>query len=186
MARPTEYDIEKVLDNAMALFWEKGYEGVSMAELVVQTGLNRRTMYSLFKDKEGVFRDALDNYYTKWSSEKIRILQNNPGKRGIELFFQSFMFSENFKGCLFSNTMREKDCLDDKTYNIPKDYFDKITLEIENSLSESKKMGEFNGDSRAMSLTIITFIHGFNVFGKYNHSKEDGELIIKNLLYMIS
>ena len=185
MARPTEYDIEKVLDQAMNIFWEKGYEGVSMAQLVEHTGLNRRTMYSLFTDKEGVFRDALDNYYTKWSSEKIRILQNNPGKKGIELFFQSFMFADNFKGCLFSNTMREKDCVNEKTYNIPKDYFSKITIEIEKSLFVAKDKGEFNGDSRAMSLIIITFIHGFNVFGKYNHSKEDGELIIKNLLNMI-
>ncbi len=45
MARPVEYDLEKVLDNAMEIFWQKGYEGVSMAELVLHTGLNRRTMY---------------------------------------------------------------------------------------------------------------------------------------------
>ncbi len=32
MARPTEYDLEKVLDNAMELFWQKGYENVSMAD----------------------------------------------------------------------------------------------------------------------------------------------------------
>ena len=95
------------------------------------------------------------------------------------------MFADNFKGCLFSNTMREKDCVNEKTYNIPKDYFSKITIEIEKSLFVAKDKGEFNGDSRAMSLIIITFIHGFNVFGKYNHSKEDGELIIKNLLNMI-
>ncbi len=185
MARPTEYDIEKVLDSAMDIFWKKGYEGVSMAQLVEHTGLNRRTMYSLFKDKEGIFKDALDNYYTKRSAQKLAILKNNPGKKGIELFFQSFIFTENFKGCLFSNTMREKDCINEETYNIPKEYFDKITKEIEKNLSEAKVDGEFNGDARAMSLTIITFIHGFHVYGKYNHSKEDGETIIKNLLNMI-
>lgn len=185
MARPTEYDIEKVLDNAMDIFWQKGYEGVSMAELVVHTGLNRRTMYSLFKDKEGIFKDALDNYYTKRSAKKLTILKSNPGKKGIELFFQSFLFTEDFKGCLFSNTMREKDCMNEETYNIPKEYFDKITCEIEKNLNEAKSEGNFNGDVRAMALTIITFIHGFHVFGKYNHSKEDGEMIIKNILNMI-
>ena len=185
MARPTEYDIENVLDKAMEIFWEKGYEGVSMAQLVEYTGLNRRTMYSLFKDKEGLFKDALDNYYTKRSAKKIAILKNNPGKKGIELFFQSFMFQENFKGCLFSNTMREKNSVDTETYNIPKEYFEKITLEIQKNLSEAKNHGDFNGDIRGMSLSIITFIHGFHVFGKYNHSREDGELIIKNLLNSI-
>jgi TetR/AcrR family transcriptional repressor of nem operon len=185
MARPTEYDIEKVLDSAMDLFWEKGYEGVSMAQLVIHTGLNRRTMYSLFKDKEGIFKDALDNYYTKWSSQKFAILKSNPGKKGIELFFQSFIFTEGFRGCLFSNTMREKDCLSNETYNIPKEYFDRISDAIEDNLRDAKVDGVFKGDARAMAFTIITFIHGFHVFGKYNHSKDDGEMIINNLLNMI-
>ena len=91
MARPVEYDIEEVLNNAMELFWEKGYEGVSMGQLVKYTGLNRRTMYSLFKDKEGLFKDALENYYIKRSAQKIAILKNNAGKKGIELFFQNFV-----------------------------------------------------------------------------------------------
>ena len=185
MARPTEYDIEKVLDNAMDIFWEKGYEGVSMTQLVEHTGLNRRTMYSLFKDKEGVFKDALDNYYTKMSAKKLLILKSNSGKKGIELFFQSFTFTKNFKGCLFSNTMREKDCMNEETYNIPKKYFEKISSQMEVNLKEAKEEGHFNGDIKAMALTIITLIHGFHVYGKYNDSKEDSKLIIKNILNMI-
>ena len=185
MARPTEYDIEKVLDDAMDIFWKKGYEGVSMAQLVEYTGLNRRTMYSLFKDKEGIFKDALDNYYTKMSAQKLTILKSNPGKKGIELFFQSFIFTENFKGCLFSNTMREKDFMSKEAYDIPKYFFEKISSQMEINLSEAKADGSFNGDIKAMALTIITFIHGFHVYGKYNHSKEDGELIINNILNMI-
>lgn len=185
MARPVEYDLEKVLDNAMEIFWKKGFDGVSMTELVSCTGLNRRTMYSLFNDKEGLFRDALDNYYAKRSANKLTVLKENPGKKGIEIFFQTFMFSENFKGCLFSNTMREKDFMNDETYNIPKEYFDTICAQMEINLSQAKEMGEFNGDPEAMAMTIITFIHGFHVYGKYNHSKEDSDTIIKNILLMI-
>lgn len=186
MARPVEYDLNKVLDNAMEIFWEKGYEGVSMNELVSFTGLNRRTMYSLFKDKEGLFKDALDHYYHKKLTEKVNILQNNPGRKGIELFFETFIFNNKFKGCLYSNTMREKDCMTEETYNIPKDYFEAIRNQFEKNLLQAKEMNEFSGDAKSMSHTIITFIHGFNVYGKYNHSKENGEAIIKNFLSMIS
>ena len=185
MARPVEYDLQKVLDNAMEIFWQKGYEGVSMAELVSCTGLNRRTMYSLFNDKEGLFKDALDNYYTKRSAQKIFVLKENPGKKGIELFFDTFSFGEGFKGCLFSNTMREKDFMNDETYNIPKEYFDNISVQMQENLTQAKENDEFNGDPKAMALTIITFIHGFHVYGKYNHSKEDSDTIIKNILSMI-
>lgn len=185
MARPVEYDLEKVLDSAMEIFWQKGYEGVSMAELVSYTGLNRRTMYSLFTDKEGLFRDALDNYYSKRSAKKLTILKENAGKKGIELFFETFKFDKNFKGCLFSNTMREKQFVKEETYNIPKEYFDAITAQLEINLSQAKELGEFSGDVKAMAMTIITFIHGFHVLGKYNHCQEDGETLIKNILSMI-
>lgn len=185
MARPVEYDLEKVLDNAMEIFWQKGYEGVSMAELVFQTGLNRRTMYSLFKDKEGVFHDALDHYYSKNGARQLSILKKNPGKKGIKLFFQYFSFHDNFKGCLFSNTMREKEFMTEKTYNIPKEYFDKVQLEMEKNLQQASLDGDFHGDAKSMALTIITMIHGFHVYGKYNQSKQDSDAIIKNVLSMI-
>jgi len=186
MARPTQYNLEKVLDNAMDIFWEKGYESVSMADLVTCTSLNRRTMYSLFKDKEGLFRRTLDNYYTKRSVEKINILKNNLGKKGIELFLLSFEFEENFKGCLFSNSMQEKEFLNEETYNIPKEYFNLISTQIEKNLIRAKEDGEFSGDPRIMALTLVTFIHGFHVHGKYNHSKEDGNLIIQNIINLIA
>lgn len=185
MARPVEYDLEKVLDNAMELFWQKGYENVSMAELVAHTSLNRRTMYSLFKDKEGVFKDALDNYYSKKASINITLLKNNPGKKGIIMFLEKFSFGKNFKGCLFTNCMGKSEFIKEDAFLIPEDFFSKLQEQIEKNLVEASTNNQFNGEVKAMALTIITLIHGLNVHGKYNHSKTDGEIIIKNILNMI-
>ncbi|QSZ41082.1 TetR family transcriptional regulator [Sulfurimonas aquatica] len=185
MARPIEYNLNEVLDSAMQLFWQKGYEGVSMGELVLHTGLNRATMYSLFKDKEGLFKDALENYYSKMSIRKLAVLKNNPGKKGIELFFETFSFNDNFKGCLFSNTMREKEFMHEETYNIPKDYFENVRLQMQINLEQASINGDFNGDAKSMALTLVTLIHGFHVYGKYNQSKEDSNAIITNILSMI-
>lgn len=185
MARPIEYDLNKVLDNAMDIFWKKGYAGVSMAELVECTGLNRRSMYSLFKDKDGLFKDALDHYYSKRGIRQLSVLKENPGKKGIELFFDAFGFGDNFKGCLYSNSMREKEFMLEDTYRIPKKYFEDICAGLEKSLNQAKDMGEFSGDAKAMALTLVTLIHGFHVHGKYNSSCEDGKAIIQNMLNMI-
>ena len=185
MARPTEYDLDKVLDNAMELFWQKGYENVSMADLVTYTGLNRRTMYSLFTDKEGIFKDSLENYYKKRSSKNITLLQNNPGKKGIVMFLEKFMFDKNFRGCLFTNCIGKSEFMQEDAFNIPKDFFTKLQAQVEINLEEAIKENEFSGEVKAMALTIITLIHGLNVHGKYNHVKEDGEIIIKNIVNMI-
>ncbi|GEM_PF-1624296 len=185
MARPIEYDLEKALDNAMEIFWKRGYENASMAELASSTGLNRGAIYSLFKDKEGLFKDALDNYYPRKAARQIKVLKENSGKKGIVLFFEDFKFRKNYKGCLFSNTMSEKFFLDAQSYSIPTEFFSKVKVQMEENLNQAKEMGEFTGDSKAMALTIITLIHGFHVYGKYNSSKEDSNSIINNILSMI-
>ena len=142
-------------------------------------------MYSLFKDKEGVFKDALDNYYLKLALTNILLLKNNYGKKGIEKFLEKFIFNENFKGCLFTNTLRQSENIREDSLEIVKDFFSKLEMQIEKNLKEESELGNFNGDPRSMALTIITLIHGLNVHGKYNHSKEDGELIKKNILSLI-
>lgn len=62
MARPREFDEDAVLDSALLTFWEKGYEGTSVEDLVQSTGLGRASLYGAFGDKEQLFRRALDRY----------------------------------------------------------------------------------------------------------------------------
>ncbi|WP_331775051.1 TetR/AcrR family transcriptional regulator [Sulfurospirillum sp. 1612] len=186
MARPAEYDLNTVLENAMELFWQKGYDKVSMADLVSFTGLNRRTMYALFGDKEGLFKEALEHYYAKRALCNIQLLQSHPGKKGIVKFLEKFAFDRGFKGCLFTNCMNKGDFMRAEAFHIPKDFFTKLQQQIEENLKEAKAHKEFSGDPKSMALTIITLVHGLNIHGKYNHSKEDGDSIIKNIAAMIT
>ena len=51
MGRAKEFDQEVVLDKAMQIFWEKGYEKTSMQDLVDHMGIHRRSIYDTFGDK---------------------------------------------------------------------------------------------------------------------------------------
>jgi AcrR family transcriptional regulator len=46
----------------MAVFWEKGYDNASMAELSEAMGLAPPSVYAAFGSKEGLFREAADLY----------------------------------------------------------------------------------------------------------------------------
>ena len=62
MGRHREFDVEKVLDAALCVFWRKGYEGASYADLVEAAGVERPALYSAFGNKEALFRKALARY----------------------------------------------------------------------------------------------------------------------------
>jgi AcrR family transcriptional regulator len=62
MARPREFDEDYVLERALHVFWERGYEAASLAELQEATGLTKSSLYKAFESKEGLFRRVLDRY----------------------------------------------------------------------------------------------------------------------------
>lgn len=62
MGRHREFDVEKALDAALCVFWRKGYEGASYADLTEATGVERPALYSAFGNKEALFRRALARY----------------------------------------------------------------------------------------------------------------------------
>lgn len=62
--RPSNFDHEEALDKALKVFWARGYEGASMAELTEALGINRPSIYAAFGNKEELFRKALARYAT--------------------------------------------------------------------------------------------------------------------------
>jgi AcrR family transcriptional regulator len=62
MGRPREFDTDAALEKAMRLFWRKGYEGTSVADLTKTLGISRPSLYAAFGDKQSLFRAALDRY----------------------------------------------------------------------------------------------------------------------------
>ena len=60
--RPRAFNPDTALDRAMQVFWRKGYEGASLADLTRAMRINRPSMYSAFGNKEALFLKALDRY----------------------------------------------------------------------------------------------------------------------------
>jgi AcrR family transcriptional regulator len=60
--RPRSFDTDEALEAAMRVFWAEGYEGASLAALTEAMGINRRSIYAAFGNKEELFRKAVDRY----------------------------------------------------------------------------------------------------------------------------
>ncbi|MFA7351161.1 MAG: TetR/AcrR family transcriptional regulator [Methylotenera sp.] len=60
--RPVAFDQDKALENALHVFWSRGYEGASMSELVEALGINKPSIYAAFGNKEALFQKVLEKY----------------------------------------------------------------------------------------------------------------------------
>ena len=62
MGRPRTFDMDQALDQALQVFWEKGYAGTSISDLTEAMGINPPSLYAAFGNKEKLFKKALDRY----------------------------------------------------------------------------------------------------------------------------
>ena len=100
MARPKAYDPEEALDRATALFWRKGYEATSVADLVAALGINRGSLYGTFKDKHALFLAALERYDEREIGASVRHLRNTegPGRERIQSLFDNVIRNVEERG----------------------------------------------------------------------------------------
>lgn len=63
--RPRGFCPDVALAAALSVFWAKGYEGASMAQLTAAMGITKPSLYAAFGNKEQLFHKALDLYETE-------------------------------------------------------------------------------------------------------------------------
>lgn len=61
--RPRQFDRDTALRQAMALFWEYGYESTSLAQLKqAMGGISAASLYAAFGSKEALYKEAIARY----------------------------------------------------------------------------------------------------------------------------
>ncbi len=60
--RPRSFDERDALEKATQVFWSKGYDGVTIDDLVTGMGVGRPSLYAVFGDKRAIFLRVLRAY----------------------------------------------------------------------------------------------------------------------------
>ena len=63
--RPRSFDERDALEKATQVFWSKGYDGVTIDDLVAGMGVGRPSLYAIFGDKRTLFLRVLKDYAEK-------------------------------------------------------------------------------------------------------------------------
>ena len=118
MARPIEFDRSQAVNKALVLFWRKGYQASSLADLLGAMGIGRSSFYAAFTDKRSLFIECLD----LWAARSLELLQRDraelPPLDALQSFFErSFIGGRSAKanwGCMLVNTVLEMADVDDE------------------------------------------------------------------------
>ncbi|WP_205710947.1 TetR/AcrR family transcriptional regulator [Isoptericola sp. BMS4] len=112
MPRPRQFDEERVLSAVQAAFWDKGYAGTSLEDLLVASGLGKGSLYGAFGDKKSLFLRVLRMYDEANDQMLRRRLEH--AERGVDVI-RGFMTGpvrdpsgeQARRGCLLANTAME-------------------------------------------------------------------------------
>jgi TetR/AcrR family transcriptional repressor of nem operon len=114
IGRPRKVQPEVILEIAMDVFWEKGYEATSVADILRATGLHKGSLYQTFGDKKSLFIACLENYQGQMLQKNKEIIESEPNpiiglkKSLYEMLELSCTQSEcGNKGCMAVNTLVE-------------------------------------------------------------------------------
>jgi AcrR family transcriptional regulator len=76
--RPRTFDREEALRKAMLVFWEKGFEGTTMADLIAAIGMKAPSVYAAFGNKDALFREAVELYKGQVEQGPLKALSESP------------------------------------------------------------------------------------------------------------
>jgi len=185
MARTKDFDETEVLAKAIKLFWQKGYNGTSMQDLVDTLGISRSSLYDTFGDKHQLYLAALQSYKQAETAKRDQILNGSAAakvaiRQLMDLTIVEMIRDKQHKGCFLINSAVET-APHDKDANA---ILCQNEQQLENAFYEVIKRGQSNGeisgkqDPRALARFLINTIVGIRVTGKSATDKAIFEDII--------
>lgn len=162
MPRPKEYKESEVVEKAMNLFWRRGYESTSMKMLEEEMGINKFSIYSSFKNKNGLLIESLKCYKQKLNVLLDKLKVSDKGEAAIREYFYDFVeFSKEIefgKGCLIANTANETAAdIDESVKYVLSEYTNEVRQIFKSCLAQDSMKSKRQIEQEADYLIISVF-----------------------------
>jgi TetR/AcrR family transcriptional repressor of nem operon len=162
MARQRGFDDLAAVRAARELFWEKGYETTSLAELQSVTGLSRSSMYAAYGSKRGLFERASLSYLADVVDPMLEPMEAaGAGLADVRDFFllmAAVLRSPDTRfarrGCFVLNTVLELEQLDQPATDMVTRYRARVQTAVANALGSAG-----GADARAARAEVLTAMH---------------------------
>lgn len=179
IGRPREFEIDEAARDAMNVFWDKGYEGASLPDLIAGTGLSRGSLYKAFGDKKGLLLAALDVYMAEGLRETAELLsQAGPVKDAMRhslLRYARLSSGEaGRRGCLVVSLANEMAAHDAEVADRTGRMFRRLQQLYAGAIVRGQAKGEIpERDEQIIARFLVCQIEGMRVLGKTGAREAD-------------
>lgn len=186
MARTKEFDCNEILDKAVELFWQKGYNATSAQDLVDGLGISRSSLYDTFGDKRTLFIKALEQYRVKTLDSLEKKVEESADVEGIIKCLFASVKAETFeggspKGCFMVNSTVEFANTDTEIAGI----LHKMAQDTEDAITKAIKRGQDEGvytknlSARKLARFVVNSINGLRIAAKSEAGKKTFDDIVQ-------
>ncbi len=190
MARPREFDEQAALQRAMQVFWQKGYEATSLADLLKATGLSKSSLYQTFIDKRSLFLAALEAYrQDRMGHLRASLNDRRPARQSIEVFFDDILVhatdEERPYGCMSCNEAVELGPDDAEVRKLVAADFQAVEDLFADALQRGQRDGSIRNQasSRALARFLTVNLQGLQVMAR---ARVDASRLTDNVKVMLS
>jgi AcrR family transcriptional regulator len=103
--RPRSFDRDQALQQAMEVFWAKGFEGASLMDLTEAMNISPPSLYAAFGDKEQLFMEAMERYQQR-AGESCPYCDEPTARAALEKLLiymaNELTSAEHPRGCLMA------------------------------------------------------------------------------------
>lgn len=172
MARPPQFDRSEVLEKATHLFWERGYRGVSISELVKATGLLPGSLYASFGNKEGMFLACLEHYSAQADSLRAEFESAESPLAIVRNFYfamsEQSAASDERRGCFLVNASLECDESETAIKTQVKSCLKRSEAWLQDQMDAARRVGELREDTDTEQLAgcLMGSVFGLRVMSR--------------------
>ncbi len=192
MSARLQTDKSQAVEVAKELFWRRGFEDVSIEEVVKATGFNRYALYTAFGGKREIFLATLDAYYQERRSIFLTSL-DDPDTAPLEAIRRVFEFAinemaERGTGCMMCNAATAAGDPDPLVIERVETYLEEIRSAYIEALQRAQAREEINTtiSIEAEAALFITLMFGLGVHARRGASSQEMMSVVDSTISLLA
>ncbi|MFJ6076066.1 TetR/AcrR family transcriptional regulator [Streptomyces sp. NPDC093065] len=179
MGRPKQFDPDVAVDQAMDVFWRKGYAGTTPQDLVEALGIGKGSLYNTFGSKHALYERALRRYRDQQAAALVAALEEGgPVKarlrRTLEFLVEMDLADPGRRGCMAVNAAAELAGTDEVATELVQRMLDRTEGAFRALIEEGLRSGEIapGRDPAALGSMLLNTVVGLRLMARVAESPD--------------